>query len=171
MFEPVVNRPPSPRQAACTDAEIAELYQDCQKSADRFEDPRCTAHRSACATCMLSESSRPVWGPIVSMVEGGAHGFVRNEPGCIDLLTGVAGCGDRIVGFADCTAVACSEDRCPSESDRSACAARAAEEGRCAKLVPDAACLTAYRAKATSCAASGEAGFRALLSAFCQAGR
>lgn len=168
-YEVLTNAPPRPRQTVCTEAELTELVRDCVKSADRYEDLACKAHKTACAACMTSKGTEPTWGAIVELVEGGNHGYVPNQSGCVDHLTGLAGCGDRILGFADCADFACPRDRCTRAEDRAACVDRAARKGACAALAPSAACQTAYAEKATSCASTGEAGFRAAMKAFCQA--
>jgi hypothetical protein len=167
-YEPLVNAPPRARQGACTGAEVDELVHDCLKSGDRWLDPACTGHTSACARCMRSKGSEPTWGAIVELQEGGDTGWVPNQAGCIDHLTGMPGCGDRITGFGDCTSFACDSERCKRAEDRADCSDRASRVGTCAALVPSSECNLAYAEKAKSCVASGESGFRTVLKAFCQ---
>ena len=167
-YEPLVDAPPRPAARACTDAEVSTLVRDCLESADRWFDPACTAHTDACAACMLSKGTDKAWGAIVELDEGGGTGFVPNQSGCIDLTTGIAGCGTKITGFSDCSDYACSADRCTSEADRTACILQTSREGACAPLAPDAACRAAYTSRGMACTSPGKAGFLAAMKAFCQ---
>lgn len=168
-YVPLVDAPPRPAARACTDADVTALVRDCLESADRWFDPACSAHTDTCATCMLSKGTDKTWGAIVEFEEGDSTGFVPNQSGCIDLATGIPGCGTKITGFSDCSSFACSSDRCPSAADRSACIERASREGACAALAPDAACRAAYTSRAQACTTGGKAGFLAAMKAFCQA--
>lgn len=168
-YEPLIDAPPRPAARACTDAEVSALVRDCLDSADRWFDPACTAHTDACAACMLSKGTDKAWGAIVELEEGGGTGFVPNQSGCIDLTTGIAGCGTKITGFSDCSDYACPGDRCAQEADRTACVVQASREGACAALAPDAACRAAYTSRGKACTSPGKAGFLAAMKAFCQA--
>lgn len=167
-YEPLVDAPPRPAARVCTDAEVSALVRDCLESPDRWFDPACTAHTDACAACMLSKGSDKAWGAIVELEEGGGTGFVPNQSGCIDLSTGIPGCGTRITGFSDCSDYACSTERCSTETDRNACVLQASRDGACAPLAPDAACRAAYTSRGTPCTSPGKAGFLAAMKAFCQ---
>ncbi len=168
-FEPLVGPPATPRRAACTDAEIDALARGCLESADRFEDAACTGPSTPCAQCMLSKERDATWGPVVMLGDASMHGFVVNQAGCIETLTGVAGCGDAIVAYADCLSFACAGGSCPNAEGRAACQAAAEKAPACARLAPSAACITAYEGKARACVASGKTGFVTAMRAFCQA--
>jgi hypothetical protein len=165
--------PPNTRQSACTDTQIATLYQDCWVGSAAacnsfYGDPA----NSACIRCMLSDSTASTWGPIVKFT--GEDITLPNTAGCFALVDGDAGpggCGAATQALQLCGFMSCAGN-CPNGST----AAGVAQLGTCTIQAFMTTCAQEY-AKANPCGqapqygvclfANFESQFRGLGQFFC----
>lgn len=173
-FKPLTDKPAAASQAACTDDELAQLYKDCAETPDNWESDACAKHTSACAKCMLTKEADATWGAFVVHEEKDDQGnvftgYTPNITGCIDLVTGKAGCGSQARDFQDCYEGACSDEACSAPGSLDDCQKRAAVN-QCKKYAPPQDCSNAVQSDTVKpCFEEArEQLFKNLMKLFCQ---
>jgi hypothetical protein len=160
--------PPAQPRSSCTEAELDDLVADCFEAIST--SVACDAFQAAspeCWSCMVTPDTSAAWGPIV--VSSYTQLYYGNFAGCMALRTGdqsATGCGPRQQAARICSELACSSDRCPTQTQREVDAVL-----QCTSDALDGGCA-AYQSAAVSCAEGllGEGGASAAAEQFCNAG-
>jgi hypothetical protein len=172
-------KPPKAHADACTQAQIDAYLQDCLGSAATSQT--CAPFQSGagrtCAQCILSHSTDPQLGPLVS----DGNYVTANIAGCIALATHDstgAGCGGKLEAIQQCESAACTAN-CPVTDDASEQAlndcTEASDTGGCATYAAAAECVNVLDAgTAVARCLSGqsvfETGYAAIVPIFCLIG-
>ncbi len=107
VFSPWSIKPPVPKTAACTDAQIAQLADACFTAPD---GPSCMILRgqyAACATCAFGHGGNSQWAPIVTGYPSGKPVYY-NIAGCYEYLSNNSGCGIEYQRVIDCFDLYCA---------------------------------------------------------------
>lgn len=109
-YSPATYAPSKARTAGkCSDTQIDFIVDSCLGGGN------CSAAvsgASACGECIVSivpagaPANTPV-GPIIQDQRSGTNVFAANAAGCFDVLTGIPGCGAKVLNRLACSATAC----------------------------------------------------------------
>jgi hypothetical protein len=142
---------PSPiQQAACSDAETTAIANDCAADGTAAAcvadvTGKNAAITAACLACAVSAETATTWGPFVRFVnDGGPDDVVLQNAGCIDLVTGVKGCGEAYYGVVNCINASCSDASCGTDpnAEPAASCGNAAIKSVCKPYLVTQACGT-----------------------------
>jgi hypothetical protein len=163
--------PPNATANVCTSQDLAAFYQACVTSG--ATSSACNAFiasdAGACASCLLSRSSDPTWGPVVVLPEQ----TKLNVAGCVAIVTGDASstsCAQAISAELGCEGYAC-DSVCPMNVDGGLAAYQ-----ECALDVAMTTCRNYLEAECdpadagiTKCTqkTTGQIGFTNIASVFC----
>lgn len=149
----------------CSQAEITQIANDC--SADltaaaclaTLAGTSPTKISAACLACAVTPTTaKPGAGPIVKLADGT---YDINNGGCIDLISGVPGCGDGYLGLTGCEFQACSDASCGTDPNvdpfKSCRFATEATGGVCKTYVYSAACQKGLQKPAVGTTCFGQA--------------
>jgi hypothetical protein len=136
--------------AACTTALIDDFYASClgptgSESAcdESWGSSTEDITHATCQECLVTQSSSPMWGPIVNY-ETSTEGDVVsvNVAGCIELLDPMkVACAMSVQEADECDHQAC-DTTCPGLADFDSCV-MVADQGACAPFVKGATCQAA----------------------------
>ena len=141
-WSPVWVPPTGASQGACTASDLANLYAACFGATASSDT--CSSYQSSsptCASCVLSASRDPTWGPIVVF----NNTTTINQPGCIALVDPAAGaCAESAQAQAECEHALC-DSNCPVSDSTSLAAWQqcTAQAGAGACSAYDSTCLNA----------------------------
>jgi len=149
-FVPPVIALPVAQRIACDETQLEALAKACSKEP---ESAKCTAARAlaenaACADCIFGAKTDERWKMII-LQPGETPAARYNQPGCIDLASGIAGCGASYFTVVSCFDHFCAE--CTG-ADETVCQKDVAQgSGECKPFLIDEACGDALDAAEKTC--------------------
>jgi hypothetical protein len=138
-FKPSTYVPARPRQAVCSDAQIAAYLEDClhDGACGRFSNEGSDA---ACGKCLApSPADATSYGPLIEAAPAPFYVRETNFAGCIELL-GQRACAEKVQAAAECAEAACEEGCVVSSAEYGSCVT-AARSGTCTAYVQQATCI------------------------------
>jgi hypothetical protein len=158
---------PANAKGACTATDITNFYTSCFGSTTTPVCDGTGLSTTACAPCLLSQSTATSWGAVVEYPDGS---FSLNLGGCYALIGASAACATFEQEKDECEVAAC-ESSCPATADITTCIT-SADTGVCATYANGvtAQCSTTITA-ATTCgggATAIEAYYQAIAATFCE---
>ena len=134
-------RPPELPRAACTNAQLANVFLACESATSSTSACLGWNHDPAnagCLQCLYSTEDEPTYGPIIYLRN---RDRLVNAPGCIALLDGdrsPAGCGAEVQAHFSCQDEACMAN-CTTFEELHQCEEKAASSV-CAQYRPGKVC-------------------------------
>jgi hypothetical protein len=139
---------PATKNPVCNDTQIIALADACAK------DPTtagCTTARNAagaCGMCLFGQQTDALWKMIV-LEPGATPPWHLNQPGCIELKSGVKDCGKKYFTVVSCFDAYCNE--CAGAEESSCQKDVAQGTGECKQYLVDQTCANALDAVEKSC--------------------
>lgn len=124
VFEPEDLKNPAPRQAsACDTAKIAAIAAKCASNDADANGAECKAARDlagnkTCADCIFGTDADAQW-KVVNLQPAAERPVRYNQAGCIEHVSGVAGCGESLLTLNICLTAYCTQ--CTTDADERAC--------------------------------------------------
>lgn len=130
---------------ACTADVITALADGCAEdpAGDGCKSARELAANKTCASCIFGGKDDAEW-KVINLMPGATPSARYNQEGCVEHVTGVAGCGKAYLGILDCFNTFCA--KCP-QGEVPACLQEAADAECLDHRISDQTCANAITSK------------------------